>query len=382
MPQPIPKKIQQNNPDFAEKSFNTLLVDGSNLLELSFKGDKHLSGNGKHIGGIFQFLLQLKILLNKYNFRYVYVFWDGARAGQFRFNELPEYKANRDKTFDEADLSDYMKMVNERIRFMQSKIFNKQKVEEKKKEREIFFEQRRVIMECLEELFIRQCISDEVEADDFIAYYVKNKKQKERIVIMSNDRDLTQLISDTVIVYVQQLRQFINTKNHTEVMGYNYQNVLLKKMLCGDDSDNIKGIKMLGEKTFISNFPEIKERKVTLNEVIEKSRRINEERAKQKKKPLIWAKNIVERVTDSSAGWEIYDINRKIIDLSKPLMTEEAKEMIDSMMYAPIDPTDRNMTNLYRIICDNDIDDLKDEKKFSDFFSSYQNLIIKEKNNV
>lgn len=379
MPQPIPKKIQQNNPDLAEKSFNTLLVDGSNLLELSFKADKRLSGNGKEIGGIFQFLLQLKIILDKYNFRYVYVFWDGARAGQFRFNELPEYKANRDKTFDEADLSDYMKMVNERIRFMQSKIFNKQKVDEKKKEREIFFEQRKVIMECLEELFIRQCINDEVEADDFIAYYVKNKKPKERIVIMSNDRDLTQLISDTVIVYVQQLKQFINKKNHTEVMGYNYQNVLLKKMLCGDDSDNIKGIKMLGEKTLINNFPEIKERKVTLNEIIEKARKINEDRAKEKKKPLIWAKNIVDRVTDSSAGWEIYEVNKKIIDLSKPLMTKEAEEMLGNMMYAPIDPTDRNMSNLYRIICENDVDDLKDETKFSNFFSSYQNLINLEK---
>lgn len=379
MPQPIPKKIQQNNPDLVEKSFNTLLVDGSNLLELSFKADKRLSGNGKEIGGIFQFLLQLKIILDKYNFRYVYVFWDGARAGQFRFNELPEYKANRDKTFDEADLSDYMKMVNERIRFMQSKIFNKQKVDEKKKEREIFFEQRKVIMECLEELFIRQCINDEVEADDFIAYYVKHKKSKERIVIMSNDRDLTQLISDTVIVYVQQLKQFINKKNHTEVMGYNYQNVLLKKMLCGDDSDNIKGIKMLGEKTLINNFPEIKERKVTLNEIIEKARKINDDRAKEKKKPLIWAKNIVERVTDSSAGWEIYEVNKKIIDLSNPLMTKEAEEMLGSMMYAPIDPTDRNMSNLYRIICENDIDDLKDETKFSNFFSSYQNLINLEK---
>ena len=51
MPQPIPKKIQQNNPDFAEKSFNTLLVDGSNLLELSFKADKRLSGNGKARSG-------------------------------------------------------------------------------------------------------------------------------------------------------------------------------------------------------------------------------------------------------------------------------------------------------------------------------------------
>lgn len=382
MSQPIPKKIKENKPELAEKQFNTLLIDGSNLLELSFKADKHLSGNGKEIGGIFQFLLQLRMMLSKANFRYVYVFWDGARAGQFRFNELPEYKANRDKTFDESDLSDYMKMVNERIRFMQSKFFNKNKAEEKRKEREIFFWQREVIMQCLEELFVRQCISDEVEADDFIAYYVKHKKPNERIVIMSNDRDLTQLISDTVIVYVQQLKKFINTKNHTEVMGYNYQNVLVKKILCGDDSDNIKGIKMLGEKTLLNNFQELKERKVTLDEIIEKARKINEERTKDRKKPLIWAKNIVDRITDSSAGGDIYIVNRKIIDLSNPLMTKESEEMIDSMMYAPLDAEGRSMTNLYRLICENDVDDLKDETKFSNFFSSYQYLIVNEKKNA
>ena len=88
MSQPIPKKIKQNNPEIDEKPFKTLLVDGSNVLELSHSGDKRLSSKGEQVGGIFQFLLQLRIILAKGNFRYVYVFWDGDRAGQFRFNEL------------------------------------------------------------------------------------------------------------------------------------------------------------------------------------------------------------------------------------------------------------------------------------------------------
>lgn len=382
MSQPIPKKVKENNPHIDDKKFNTLLVDGSNLLELSFSADKRLSSDGKEIGGVFQFLLQLKLMLKKANFRYVYVFWDGNRAGQFRFNELPEYKANRDKTFEEEGLSDYMKMVNQRISFMQKKFFSKDKLAEIKKEREIFFAQREILMQCLEELFVRQCMDDEIEADDFIAYYVLHKKPNERIVIMSNDRDLTQLISDSVIVYIQQLKKFINTKNHTEELGYNYQNVLLKKILCGDDSDNIKGIKMLGERTLFNNFQEFKERKVTLSEVIQKAKNINEERAKSKKKPLLWAKNIVDRVTDSSAGKDIYEVNKKIIDLSHPLMTKEGEKLMDDMMYAPLDPEGRSMSNLYQILCDNSIDELKDETKFSNFFIEYQYLIEKEKKNV
>ena len=325
MPQPIPKRIKENKPELCKQTFNTLLVDGSNILELSSLGDKTISSSGTEIGGIFQFFLQLKILLQKGNFRYVYVFWDGNNSGNLRYNLNKEYKLNRDKEFEDDDLSDYMKEVNKKISNMYSYFKKKQKdpvkLEEQKKHKEIFYWQRDVLMEMLEELFVRQCVCDKTEADDFIGYYVSHKKDNERIVIVSNDRDLTQLISEDVIVYVQSLKTFVNTKNHTDIMGYNYQNVVLKKILCGDASDNIKGIKGLGEKTLFNNFEEFKKRKVTLEEVIEKASKINEQRISEKKKPLKWAENIVNRVTDGCQGEKIYDINEKIIDLTE--YTEE-----------------------------------------------------------
>ena len=55
MPQPIPKRIKENKPELCKKSFNTLLIDGSNILELSSLGDNTVSSDGKPIGGIFQF---------------------------------------------------------------------------------------------------------------------------------------------------------------------------------------------------------------------------------------------------------------------------------------------------------------------------------------
>ena len=386
MPQPIPKRIKENKPELCKQTFNTLLVDGSNILELSSLGDKTISSSGTEIGGIFQFFLQLKILLQKGNFRYVYVFWDGNNSGNLRYNLNREYKANRDKEFEDDDLSDYMKEVNKKISNMYSYFKKKQKdpvkLAEQKKHKEIFYWQRDIIMEMLEELFIRQCVCDKTEADDFIGYYVSHKKDNERIVIVSNDRDLTQLISEDVIVYVQSLKIFVNTKNHTDIMGYNYQNVVLKKILCGDASDNIKGIKGLGEKTLFNNFEEFKKRKVTLEEVIEKASKINEQRISEKKKPLKWAENIVNKVTDGCQGEKIYDINEKIIDLHNPLMTDEAKEVIEGMMYAPIDPTDRTMENLYNIIVKYDIDTLKDTTTFGNFFSEFMYLIDKEKKNL
>ena len=382
MKQPVPSKHK----DKVHNTFNTLLIDGSNLLEVSSRGDDRLSGTGKPTGGIFQFFLQLKMLLRKGNFRYVYVFWDGNQSGLLRYKLNSDYKANRDKEFeDEEELSDYMKAVNAKINGMKQYFSKKKdpaKLAQIKKQKEIFHWQREVIIDCLEELFVRQCMCDKTEADDFIGYYVTHKKSNERIVICSNDRDLTQLIAEDVIVYVQSLKDFLTVKNYTKIEGINYQNVVLKKVLCGDTSDNIKGIKGFGEKTLLNNFDEITKRKVTLNEVIEKAKNINEERAKLKKKPLKWAENIVNRVTDGVQGNEIYEINEKIIDLKKPLMTDEAVEMIENIMYTPIDPEDRTLENLYRILLENDVEDLRDETKFSNFFNEFLYLIDKEKRNL
>ena len=143
MAQPIPNKIKEKNPSFTEKPFNTLLVDGSNIMEVAFNADKTISSNGKITGPIFQFLLQIKLLLKKANFRYVYVFWDGDNSGFFRFLMNEQYKSNRDKTYENEvseGLSDYMKEYNATLKRMQNYIFNKRNKEksdeQKKKQRD------------------------------------------------------------------------------------------------------------------------------------------------------------------------------------------------------------------------------------------------------
>jgi 5'-3' exonuclease len=383
MPQPIPNNIKSKNPEIGVKTFNTLLVDGSNILEVCCAKAKQYNSDGREVGGIFAFLVQLKILLQKGNFRYVYVFWDGDQSGQLRYNLNSDYKANRDKSYDDESLSEYMIRFKQKVKAIENSIYNKKEHKPRKteSEKENFHWQRDVLIECLEELFIRQCLCGQTEADDFIGYYVAHKKPNERIVICSNDRDLTQLIGPDVIVYVQSMKDFVNTRNHTDKFGFHYENVVLKKMICGDTSDNIKGIKGVGETTLFNYFPQFRTRKVTLNEVIDGARKINEEREKNKQKPLKWASNIVERVTDGAQGEKVYEINKRIIDLRDPLMTKEAVETIDGLMYAPMDPADRSLENLYRILLDNKIDELRDETKFSNFFVEFKFLIDKEKNN-
>ena len=155
--------------------------------------------------------------------------------------------------------------------------------------------------------------------------------------------------------------------------------IKLKKMICGDVSDNIKGIKGVGEKTLFDNFPEFREREVTLEEVIGKAKRLNEERVASKKTPLKWAENIVNAVTDGCQGDRVYEINDLIIDLKNPLMTEESKELIESYMGSPMDPEGRSFSNLYRILMEAGVDSFRDETRFGNFFNIFNYLIDSEK---
>ena len=391
MPQPIKKHIKENySTNMLEKEFYTLIVDGNNLLEVAFHGDPKVNPDGLHIGGIYQFLNQLRLMLKRKDFQFCYVMWDGERSGQLRYQYYKDYKLNRGKNYMEIDgeMSDMAKEIDaayrEKMRYFAQKRgggnkFAEDKMKQKEAEREEFERQKARVMQYLEEIFIRQVMDYETEGDDLMAYYINNKKPNEKIVLVSGDRDLTQLISDSVIIYVPVLKKFINTKNHVEEMGYRHENVLIKKIFTGDTSDNIKGIKGVGEKTFMDLFPEVKERPVTVEEIVDKARIINEDRVKEKKKPLKACENIVNKVTDGCQGDEIYEVNRKIIDLKNPLLTSSAKEEMDSIMYQPIDPEGRSFENLYDLLKEDEIFELTDGDKFGNFFLDFKRLVEKEK---
>lgn len=380
MAQPIRNIIKEKHPELTTQNIYTLVIDGHNLLKVSMS-DPKVNSKGVHIGGIFQFLLQIKIMLKLKDFDYVYVFWDGDNSGQLRYNIYKDYKANRDKNYSN---SEYEKACNDFVKrtisyYNKNKIVDKEKIDKKEEERAIFEREKLQIMLCLEELFIRQLSINEIEGDDLIAYYSINKRDNEKIVIMSGDRDLSQLITKDICIYLPTLRKFLTVDNHLEIMGYHSDNVLLKKMICGDASDNIKGIKGIGDDTLFKLFPEIKERKVTLDEIIKHSKELIEERINTKKKPLKSTLNIVNRITDGIQGEDIYEINKKIIDLKNPLLTKYAIDEMDNVIDSPIDPENRTFTNLYQIIVNNDIVDLLVPDRFSNFFTEYNRLIDKEK---
>ncbi len=354
------------------------VIDGNNLLKIALV-DKRENQNGLEYGGVFMFLKLLGGVLLKKDFDYCFVCWDGEGSGILRWNYYKDYKANRDKHYEMQ--TDYYKKLNDYAKFVIA--YSKSKRGEEnthtiETEEESFERQKMIIQSILEELCVRQHEYENVEGDDIISYIVQNKHPEDKVVIVSSDKDLTQLISDTVVIYNPRTKGFITETNSSEVLGITHKNVVLEKMLCGDASDNIKGVKGIGQTTLIKLFPEIVNKKIDLEAVIERSKGLLDERKAQKKKPLKTLENIVNGVTDGCQGKNLYEINKKIIDLSEPLLTNEAKTELDDSLYTPMDTNDRNIKNVYSIIYENGMNDLIDEEKFGNTFSPYSRIIMME----
>ena len=189
---------------------------------------------------------------------------------------------------------------------------------------------------------------------------------------------MTQLISDTVCIYNPRDKEFITKENAVKKLGILSENIVLQKIICGDVSDNIKGVKGVGLDTLKKLFPEFTDKKLDLDFVIGRSKELLEQRKAEKKKPLKSLENIVNGTTDGCQGDRLYEINKKIIDLSTPLLTEEAKKTMDDELYAVIDTTDRNIKNIYEIVSENKINDILDENKFGNILEPFGRIIMME----
>ena len=219
---------------------------------------------------------------------------------------------------------------------------------------------------------------ENVEGDDLIAYYCQHKQNNDYIVIVSEDRDISQLIRDDVCLYIPSRKLFVTPKNDVSILGIPYYNIVLRKIICGDISDNIKGIKGIGEKNLENYYPKIKTEKATLEDFLDTCRLLLEERKIQKKKPIKCLENALNSVTIGCQGKEVYSINRQIIDLSKPLLTKEAEDEMNEIYNAPLDPEGRDIKNVYKIVEKHSMHKLMDSEKFGNIFGMYERIRKKE----
>jgi DNA polymerase-1 len=124
------------------------------------------------------------------------------------------------------------------------------------------------LVDYLHQLPVNIITRDKLEADDIIGYLAPKFDQA---VIMSADQDFLQLCSDNVQVYSPIKKKFYGPKEVFDEYGLWPQNFINYKVLMGDTSDNLPGVKGLGPKKLYKLFPELTgDKTVTLKEIIQK----------------------------------------------------------------------------------------------------------------
>jgi hypothetical protein len=103
---------------------------------------------------------------------------------------------------------------------------------------------------------VRTVAIDKAEADDIIAYYsdILPKAHGSKVFIVSSDKDFIQLVNDDVIVYRPIEKEYYTKDTVKEKFGVLADNFILYKILLGDNSDKVAGVKGLGEKGLLKKF--------------------------------------------------------------------------------------------------------------------------------
>lgn len=344
-------KRPPRNGEIKEEIQNTLLVDGNALFKRGFSGAKELyNKDGIHIGGVYQFLTTLRMLLEQEMYHRVYVFWDGNFSGKLRYEIYEPYKSARGKDY-----------INGTQPIDQSEL-----------------KQRKIVWDYLNELCIRQLKDEVIEGDDFIAYYCLTKNKNEKITICTNDSDMAQLINDDVRIYFLNFKNYVGKSNYSSYFSHKLENSMLIKSMIGDTADSIKGIKGLGESTLLTYFPELTKRKVTLNEIIEQASKQQEERIAIKKKPLKVLQNIIDGVTDGVQGKRIYEINERLVNLSKPIMTSDGIRALEILKNGSLLPENREFKKVFEMMKTHGIDKEIGEYRYPEFLVPFKKLIDRE----
>ena len=287
----------QENGEETPQSERYLLIDGLNLFFRNFSAINTINSQGIHIGGLGGFFRSLGALIRTIEPTQVYVVFDGVDSSSNRKNIIPEYKSGRNM-----------------VRLTKHELFDNLEEENDSK-----IEQIVRIIQYLKTLPVKTVSLSRVEADDVIAYLSSTLPThlEDRVFIVSSDKDYLQLISKKVTVYRPIEKEYYTEDTVVEKFGVTPHNFLLYKLLMGDNSDGITGIKGLGLKGLLKRFPELAEQDMSFDDLIDISER--------KMKDHV----IYSRVVHDIAGLK----NKyMIMDLSNPMMSEQDKSNVDKFV--------------------------------------------------
>lgn len=201
-----------------------LLLDGNSLAYRAFFALPLLTNDaGIHTNATYGFTMMLQKIVEEENPTKMLVAFDAGKT-TFRHESFKEYKGGRQKTPPELS------------------------------------EQFPYIRKLIDAYNIKQYELDLYEADDIIGTLAKQAADQMEVIIVTGDKDLTQLASDQVTVYVTR-KGITDIEKYTpthieEKYGLTPEQIIDMKGLMGDSSDNIPGVPGIGEKTAIKLLKE------------------------------------------------------------------------------------------------------------------------------
>lgn len=281
-----------------------LLVDGMNLFIRCFSAIPTLNDDGQHIGGLVGFLKSLAATIRMVRPTRVVVVFDGKGGSLRRKKVYSNYKEQRAMKSRLNRVVGFEDIVDEQqsMKWQISRVY-----------------------QYLQQLPISTIMIDHIEADDVIAYL--SSYFQEKVCILSNDRDFLQLVSERVNIYVPTKKKMYNPQNLLEEYGIWSENFAIFKALLGDKSDNIAGIRGMGDKTILKHFPQLGEpTKIDLEDFVE-SCKLYEGKSK--------AMNSLKENIDS------FQTNYQIMQLEDVDIPSSTKSTIRGLVDGEIEPMNK-----------------------------------------
>ena len=294
-----------------------ILLDGNSLSYRAFYAMPALQNkSGLYTNSIYGFTLMLERMLEDIKPKYALVAFDKGKQ-TFRHKTYQDYKGTRDKTPSEL------------------------------------VEQFGYVRELLDSYGIKYEEHFDYEADDIIGSYAKlAEKAGLEVIIISGDKDLTQLASDNITIYYT--RRGVTEVDHytpefiNEKYGLSPEQIIDMKGLMGDKSDNIPGIAGIGEKTAIKLLAEYKTVENVLDNIDNISGKKLKERLAEGKEDALLSKELATIFTE-------VPVENKLEDLTFSENRSKKKELFEKLEFVSF---------LKKLAENNDVDvDRKEEKE-------------------
>jgi len=294
-----------------------ILLDGNSLSYRAFYAMPALQNkSGLYTNSVYGFTLMLERMLEDIKPKYALVAFDKGKQ-TFRHKTYQDYKGTRDKTPSEL------------------------------------VEQFGYVRELLDSYGIKYEEHFDYEADDIIGSYAKlAEKAGLEVIIISGDKDLTQLASDNITIYYT--RRGVTEVDHytpefiNEKYGLSPEQIIDMKGLMGDKSDNIPGIAGIGEKTAIKLLAEYKTVENVLDNIDNISGKKLKERLAEGKEDALLSKELATIFTE-------VPVENKLEDLTFSENRSKKKELFEKLEFVSF---------LKKLAGNDDVDvDRKEEKE-------------------